>query len=296
MSYQRSLLIDESPLQVLPQLAKAIGLNEAIVLQQIHYWLNRSTNIRDGRRQVYKTTLEWAEEFPFWSEKTIKRALFQLRSLGLIEITKESKASWNRTNWYSINYATLNSLNYGIGTSCPNASGQDDSMHEDKLTQSIGSTCPNRSGHFVPMPNTTETTTETTSEKKRAAASRRSPLPEGFAISDLVRAWAKRKGFEPYLEAHLEYFLDYAKANRALYTDFDAAFRNCIRADWGSVRRTMRLAEGKPALVLPKIERMCLRAGCLETGTHRFGEQWYCEPHFHDENRLAVERKRKVAA
>ena len=34
-----SLLISEPPLQVLPSLAVKIGLNEAIVLQQIHYWL-----------------------------------------------------------------------------------------------------------------------------------------------------------------------------------------------------------------------------------------------------------------
>ena len=32
------LLINEHPLQVLPSLATKIGLNEAIVLQQIHYW------------------------------------------------------------------------------------------------------------------------------------------------------------------------------------------------------------------------------------------------------------------
>ena len=34
------MIIDDRPLMVLPKLATAIGLNEAIVLQQIHYWLN----------------------------------------------------------------------------------------------------------------------------------------------------------------------------------------------------------------------------------------------------------------
>lgn len=38
------LLINEPPLQVLPTLAKTIGLNEAIVLQQVHYWLNPKFN------------------------------------------------------------------------------------------------------------------------------------------------------------------------------------------------------------------------------------------------------------
>jgi hypothetical protein len=38
------LLIDSSTLIVLPTLATLIGLNEAIVLQQIHYWTNKYEN------------------------------------------------------------------------------------------------------------------------------------------------------------------------------------------------------------------------------------------------------------
>ena len=34
------LLINEPPLIVLPSLAKEIGLNEAIIVQQIQYWLS----------------------------------------------------------------------------------------------------------------------------------------------------------------------------------------------------------------------------------------------------------------
>ena len=33
------LLIDEYPLVVQPSLAALVGINEAIILQQIHYWL-----------------------------------------------------------------------------------------------------------------------------------------------------------------------------------------------------------------------------------------------------------------
>jgi len=39
MQLSSSLLINESPLQVLPSLAVLVGLNEAIVLQQTHYWI-----------------------------------------------------------------------------------------------------------------------------------------------------------------------------------------------------------------------------------------------------------------
>lgn len=66
-------------------------------------------------------------------------------------------------------------------------------------------------------------------------------IPPDFCISPDVRAWASRKGFESYLELHLEHFIDYAKggngAGKPVYAlDWEAKFRNCVRADWGDVR------------------------------------------------------------
>src|SRR5699024_12396798 len=56
-----SLLFAERPLVINTQLAMKIGLNEAIVLQQLHYWL-RDTNSGmecDGVRWIYNTTEQW---------------------------------------------------------------------------------------------------------------------------------------------------------------------------------------------------------------------------------------------
>ena len=52
-----SLLMNESPLCVQPSLAVAIGLNEAIFLQQCHYWLNPkfNKNFIEGKHWVHKT-------------------------------------------------------------------------------------------------------------------------------------------------------------------------------------------------------------------------------------------------
>lgn len=55
-----SLLFAERPLVINTQLAMKIGLNEAIVLQQLHYWL-RDTN--SGSRM-------------FWFDKSDERAIF----------------------------------------------------------------------------------------------------------------------------------------------------------------------------------------------------------------------------
>lgn len=52
------LLINEPPLIVLPNLAILIGLNEAIVLQQVHYWATgKYTKKVDGERW-YKSSMD----------------------------------------------------------------------------------------------------------------------------------------------------------------------------------------------------------------------------------------------
>lgn len=138
-----NLLINEPPLQVLPSLAKVIGLNEAIIVQQIHYWTRISKNVRDGETWVYKTFLEWQEEFPFWSEKTIKRAMKRLEEKSLvISTSKYNRMGIDRTKWYRINYPALSALPSGqndpmVGTKCPDTKGQNDPMDKDKMTLPI---------------------------------------------------------------------------------------------------------------------------------------------------------------
>ncbi|MFK9094406.1 hypothetical protein [Bacillus salipaludis] len=65
------LLINESPVMIIPSLAAKIGLNEAVVLQQIHYWLGISKHNIEGRTWVYNTYEEWQKQLPFWSVSTI---------------------------------------------------------------------------------------------------------------------------------------------------------------------------------------------------------------------------------
>lgn len=44
-----SLLINEPPLMVQKPLAVLVGLNEGMILQQVHYWLGKSNHNHDGR-------------------------------------------------------------------------------------------------------------------------------------------------------------------------------------------------------------------------------------------------------
>ena len=103
-----NLLINESPLQVLPSLAVKIGLNQALVLQQMHYWLRISKNIRDGHKWVYKTLEDWHKEFPFWSKSTLERIIRKLEEERLIVVGNYNRMKMDRTKWYRVNYEAIN--------------------------------------------------------------------------------------------------------------------------------------------------------------------------------------------
>ena len=145
------LLIDDYPIQVLPTLAKEIGLNEAIVLQQMHYWLNMSKHNYDDKKWIYNSYTKWVLQFPFWSESTVKRAIGSLEKQNLLYIGNYNKAGFDKTKWYSINYEELNKR-------VTRPSGQNDPTIGSKWTDDEFNL--NR-----PIP---ETTTETTTETKNS--------------------------------------------------------------------------------------------------------------------------------
>lgn len=104
------LLINEPPLQVLPSLAVKIGLNEAIVLQQLHYWLIRSRNVKEGYKWVYNSYADWNKQFPFWGKNTLIRAFKSLEKQGILISSNFNKANFDKTKWYRIDYQKLEGL------------------------------------------------------------------------------------------------------------------------------------------------------------------------------------------
>lgn len=107
-------LIPEPPLQLLPTLATWVGLEEALFLQQLHYW---SQNYRvgktvDGRKWVFNSLEEWqAENFPFWSVNTLRRIISNLAKDGLIDWRDDLNDNpQDRTRWYAIDYTAMDEL------------------------------------------------------------------------------------------------------------------------------------------------------------------------------------------
>lgn len=164
-----SLLMPSRPIVINPDLAYSIGLNEAIALQQVNYWLKETTSglERDGVRWIYNTNEQWLEQFPFWSESTLKRTFTRLKNLGVLKVEQLNKSQRDMTNYYTINYESelLDEVKVTKSKSskCTLPSGQNEPMEEVKVERSIGSkrTALIRSNCTdVLTENTTENTTD----------------------------------------------------------------------------------------------------------------------------------------
>lgn len=63
-----------------PKMAAVLGINEALVLGMVDYWINKNKengiNYKNGRYWTFNTLKKWRERyFYFWSERTVQRIL-----------------------------------------------------------------------------------------------------------------------------------------------------------------------------------------------------------------------------
>lgn len=147
------LLIAEPPLLALPSLAVFVGLNEAIFLQQLHYWLIQSGKERDGRLWIYNTYEQWHAQLPFWSVRTIRRITGELKDKNLILTTiKYNQQKVDQTLWYSLEYRALDDMTEradqmaNVATSAAQVdnlaiwSGQTGPLQSDRVAASVPET------------------------------------------------------------------------------------------------------------------------------------------------------------
>ena len=110
-----SCLTYDSPLTFSPLLAAKIGMNEAVFLQQLQYWISQKMGKQDeyGRRWIYNTVKQWNKQFPFWSERTIKRIITNLESEKLL-LSVRIGDGFDKKKAYTINYDRMAVINQEI--------------------------------------------------------------------------------------------------------------------------------------------------------------------------------------
>lgn len=182
-------LINEEPIFFLPTLAKELGLNEAILLQKIHGWLQCKPHEAEGRCWIYNTYKSWQEQLPFLSERTIRRTIKNLTDKGIIIINNFNTSKFDKTNWYSIDYNTLDNVCNTDKVKLTSGGCQYDPTNTNIYNNNIDNIIIKNNNNIIVeqvinyMNELAGTSFKTTTKKTRSLIKAR--LDDGFTVEDL---------------------------------------------------------------------------------------------------------------
>jgi len=225
------LLIDEPPLQVQASLAVLIGLNEAIALQQLHYWMTNPKCLGEvdpaGNKWIYNSYEEWQQKnFPFWSTKTIQRTFLSLEKMDLVFSAQLYASKRDMRKFYRPNYRQI------------------EAMEQDNLSSSNQVILSSSTTPMSPAVLLTETTAETTTETSRPAV-----------YEWLAGEFAKRIGLIPNMIV-LQELQEAARLPRE-WLEFsfaqldEANQRQPIRQKWSYVKAILKTCEQHNGIPTP---------------------------------------------
>ncbi len=87
-------------------IAEKYGINAAIILQNIYYWIEKNRandkHFHDGYYWTYNSMKAFEELFPYMSKKQIRGALEKLEEDGIIVCGNYNNSTYDRTKWYAI--------------------------------------------------------------------------------------------------------------------------------------------------------------------------------------------------
>jgi hypothetical protein len=109
-------LTEEMPIVAHRMLARAFGLDRAVMIQQVAYWmkinrdLRRQTHYMHGRWWVFNTVDQWHAAFPWLSRRTMVRIISDLEDRGVLISIKPRSNRMDHTKWYSLHDERLAEL------------------------------------------------------------------------------------------------------------------------------------------------------------------------------------------
>lgn len=105
------LLINESPLIVLPSLVRALGtIERAVALQQMHFVATISDTTKDEHgHEWFRASYDdlCAKWFPMWSPHTLSKHIRHLEERGCVVSHKAKRTAWDQTKSYRIDHAAV---------------------------------------------------------------------------------------------------------------------------------------------------------------------------------------------
>lgn len=87
------------------ELATKVGIEEAIFLHNLYYWIQKNAankkQYHDGSYWTYNTVQAYAELFPYMSYDKVKRIIKQLKKDCIIKTGNYNEDKMNHTTWFA---------------------------------------------------------------------------------------------------------------------------------------------------------------------------------------------------
>lgn len=130
--------------QVDTEVAMEVGVNSALFLGSIAYWIEKNKNegrhLHNGRYWTYNTVESLTKQFPFWSYDQIRGIINKLRDEYLM-IDNFNKSAYDRTRWYSLTDKGMmlmrNHFNFGLPVKDESIC-ENNQIHLGKITNENG--------------------------------------------------------------------------------------------------------------------------------------------------------------
>ena len=107
-------------------IAQAYGVDAAIFIHNLYWWIRKNEangrHYHDGRNWTYNSAEAFADLFPFWSAKQVRRIIRSLADNGVIFEGNYNQRAFDRTKWYALSddiYRIYGDAKTGKST-CPN--------------------------------------------------------------------------------------------------------------------------------------------------------------------------------
>lgn len=177
-------LIPGKFIAVLPELAVQIGLNQAIVVQQLHFLLSVPGGREiTGEHWVFNTYEQWqSEHFPWWHTKTIQNIFTRLEEMLIVE-SCQPDGGMSRKKYYRLNRGMWAKMLSGTLQTAANT-------HQANLAGSSDKSC------LIHQAKALRSTTETTVQRLPSDKGSRPRLSGSERISLEREAERLRRDYE----------------------------------------------------------------------------------------------------
>ena len=125
-------------------LACEIGVNAAVIFQNIYYWISHNEKNRQpihyhkGKYWTFNSVRAFSEQFPYMSERTIKNCIKTLVDEKYLIKGNFNVKTYDKTNWYALGERGVSLKSKTIGQKLPKG---DESVGQ-KLPNGLGNNCP----------------------------------------------------------------------------------------------------------------------------------------------------------